>query len=163
MADKDLISLYLKDIKKHKLLSKEEEFSLLVKAKNGDIEAKNELITSNLKLVVNIAKGYVNKGMSFIDLISEGNMGLIYAIDKFDICYVLVDVRSYDKVSGKDAANAINLKLRLFFNQLGLKKCILNTDTDRPFFSQRFSQENTKHTFPVPVITERRDINTRRK
>lgn len=85
MADKDLISLYLKDIKKHKLLSKEEEFSLLVKAKNGDIEAKNELITSNLKLVVNIAKGYVNKGMSFIDLISEGNMGLIYAIDKFDI------------------------------------------------------------------------------
>ena len=59
--------------------------SLLVKAKNGDIEAKNELITSNLKLVVNIAKGYVNKGMSFIDLISEGNMGLIYAIDKFDI------------------------------------------------------------------------------
>ena len=85
MADRDLISLYLKDIKKHKLLSKEEEFSLLVKAKNGDIEAKNELITSNLKLVVNIAKGYVNKGMSFIDLISEGNMGLIYAIDKFDI------------------------------------------------------------------------------
>ena len=85
MADKDLISLYLKEIKKHKLLSKEEEFSLLVKAKNGDIEAKNELITSNLKLVVNIAKGYVNKGMSFIDLISEGNMGLIYAIDKFDI------------------------------------------------------------------------------
>lgn len=85
MADKDLINLYLKDIKKHKLLSKEEEFSLLVKAKNGDIEAKNELITSNLKLVVNIAKGYVNKGMSFIDLISEGNMGLIYAIDKFDI------------------------------------------------------------------------------
>lgn len=85
MADKDLITLYLKDIKKHKLLNKEEEFSLLVKAKNGDIEAKNELITSNLKLVVNIAKSYVNKGMSFIDLISEGNMGLIYAIDKFDI------------------------------------------------------------------------------
>ena len=85
MADNDLITLYLKDIKKHKLLSKEEEFVLLVKAKNGDIEAKNELITSNLKLVVNIAKGYVNKGMSFIDLISEGNMGLIYAIDKFDI------------------------------------------------------------------------------
>ena len=44
MADKDLINLYLKDIKKHKLLSKEEEFSLFVKAKNGDIEAKNELI-----------------------------------------------------------------------------------------------------------------------
>lgn len=85
MADKDLINLYLKDIKKHKLLNKEEEFELLVKAKNGDIEAKNELITSNLKLVVNIAKAYINKGMSFIDLISEGNMGLIYAIDKFDI------------------------------------------------------------------------------
>lgn len=85
MADKDLITLYLKDIKKHRILTKEEEFDLLVKAKNGDLEAKNELITSNLKLVVNIAKSYVNKGMSFIDLISEGNMGLIYAIDKFDL------------------------------------------------------------------------------
>lgn len=85
MVEKDLITLYLEDIRKHKILTKEEELALIEKAKAGDEEAKNELITSNLRLVVNIAKGYLHKGLSFIDLISEGNLGLIYAINKFDI------------------------------------------------------------------------------
>lgn len=85
MIEKDLISLYLADIRKYKILDKDEELSLLIKAKAGDEEAKNQLILSNLRLVVNIAKGYINKGLSFIDLISEGNLGLIYAIEKFDI------------------------------------------------------------------------------
>lgn len=85
MIEKDLISLYLADIRKYKILDKDEELTLLIKAKAGDEEAKNQLILSNLRLVVNIAKGYINKGLSFIDLISEGNLGLIYAIEKFDI------------------------------------------------------------------------------
>ena len=85
MIEKDLISLYLADIRKYKILDKDEELNLLIKAKAGDEEAKNQLILSNLRLVVNIAKGYINKGLSFIDLISEGNLGLIYAIEKFDI------------------------------------------------------------------------------
>lgn len=83
--DKDLISYYLEDIRKYKILDKEEEIELLKKAKSGDIEAKNQLILSNLRLVVNIAKNYVNRGLSLIDLISEGNFGLIYAIEKFDM------------------------------------------------------------------------------
>jgi len=85
MIEKDLISLYLADIRKYKILDKDEELNLLIEAKAGNEEAKNQLILSNLRLVVNIAKGYINKGLSFIDLISEGNLGLIYAIEKFDI------------------------------------------------------------------------------
>ena len=85
MEERSLISLYLEDIRKYKILSKEEEFDLLNKIRNGEEEAKNQLILSNLRLVVNVAKGYTNKGMSFIDLVSEGNFGLIHAIEKFDI------------------------------------------------------------------------------
>ena len=82
--EKDLVSLYLNDIRKHKILTKEEEQELLIKAKSGDEQAKQQLILSNLRLVVNIAKNYSNKGLGFIDSISEGNFGLIHAIDKFD-------------------------------------------------------------------------------
>ena len=82
--EKDIVSLYLNDIRKHEILTKEEEQELLIKAKSGDEQAKQQLILSNLRLVVNIAKNYSNKGLGFIDLISEGNFGLIHAIDKFD-------------------------------------------------------------------------------
>lgn len=85
MAEKDLVSLYLEDIRKYNILDKDEELFLLKEAKKGKPEAKNKLILSNLRLVVNIAKSYTNKGMSFIDLISEGNFGLIHAIEKFDV------------------------------------------------------------------------------
>jgi RNA polymerase primary sigma factor len=83
--NKDLVSLYLSDIRKYEILTKEEEQALLKKVKEGDSESKQKLILSNLRLVVNIAKSYTNKGLGFIDLISEGNFGLIHAIDKFDI------------------------------------------------------------------------------
>lgn len=85
MIEKDLVSLYLDDIRKYNILNKEEELVLLIEAKAGKVDSKNKLILSNLRLVVNIAKGYTNKGLSFIDLISEGNFGLIHAIEKFDI------------------------------------------------------------------------------
>ncbi|MGL4307417.1 sigma-70 family RNA polymerase sigma factor [Cetobacterium sp. SF1] len=84
MVEKDLVSLYLEDIRKYNILNKDEELLLLNAAKDGEVEAKNKLILSNLRLVVNVAKGYTNKGLSFIDLISEGNFGLIHAIEKFD-------------------------------------------------------------------------------
>ncbi|MGL5050331.1 MAG: sigma-70 family RNA polymerase sigma factor [Fusobacteriaceae bacterium] len=83
--EKDLVSLYLDDIKKYKLLTREEEVVLLEKAQLGDKEAKQELILKNLRLVVNVAKKYSIRGMSLIDLVSEGNIGLIYAIDKFNL------------------------------------------------------------------------------
>lgn len=83
--ERDLVSLYLQDIRKYDILTKEEELELLIRAKEGCPEAKDQLILCNLRLVVNMAKSYVNKGLSFIDLISEGNFGLMHAIEKFDI------------------------------------------------------------------------------
>lgn len=85
MEERDLVSSYLKDIRRYKILEKSEEEILLTKAKAGDAEAKNQLIVCNLRLVVSVAKNYMSKGMNFIDLISEGNLGLIHAIDKFDL------------------------------------------------------------------------------
>ena len=84
MEEKDLVAIYLNDIRKYKILTKEEEEQLLLKVKAGDIEAKNKLIVSNLRLVISIAKSYLNKKMSLIDMISEGNIGLIHAVEKFD-------------------------------------------------------------------------------
>jgi len=82
---KDLVSLYLKDIRQYEILTKEEELKLLIAAKNGCEESKEKLILSNLRLVVNVAKKYTRKGLGLMDLISEGNFGLIHAIKKFDV------------------------------------------------------------------------------
>jgi len=82
-ADKALQN-YLNEISKFKTLSRKEEHDLAIKAKNGDIEAMNKLIQANLKFVVKIASRYQNRGLSLSELISEGNIGLIKAIEKFD-------------------------------------------------------------------------------
>jgi RNA polymerase primary sigma factor len=83
-ADQALQS-YLNEISKIPTLSKEEERELAIKAKNGDENAKNKLVSSNLKFVVKIASHYQNRGLTLSELISEGNMGLIKAIEKYDI------------------------------------------------------------------------------
>ncbi len=82
-ADKALQN-YLNEISKYKTLSRDEEHELGIKARNGDAEALNKLIQSNLKFVVKIASRYQNRGLSLSELISEGNIGLIKAIEKFD-------------------------------------------------------------------------------
>ena len=76
---------YISEIKKFKTLSKDEEIELLISAKNGDLKSKNNLIKSNLKYVVQIAKTYQGMGIELEDLISFGNIGLFNAIDKFDL------------------------------------------------------------------------------
>lgn len=80
----DSFAIYLKEIGKIPLLSYAEEVELAKKAKDGDIDARDKLITSNLRLVVSIAKKYYNCGMTTQDLIQEGNLGLLKAIEKFD-------------------------------------------------------------------------------
>lgn len=76
--------MYLKEIGKIPLLTAEEEVSLAKRMEEGDIKAKRRLAETNLRLVVSIAKRYVGRGMQFLDLIQEGNMGLMKAVDKFD-------------------------------------------------------------------------------
>ena len=80
----DPVRMYLKEIGKIPLLNSEEEIELAKRIEHGDEEAKKRLAEANLRLVVSIAKRYVGRGMHFLDLIQEGNMGLIKAVDKFE-------------------------------------------------------------------------------
>ena len=80
----DPVRMYLKEIGKVKLLSAEEEIELAKRMEQGDEEAKKKLSEANLRLVVSIAKRYVGRGLLFLDLIQEGNLGLIKAVEKFD-------------------------------------------------------------------------------
>ena len=80
----DPVRMYLKEIGKVPLLTAEEEIELAKRMENGDEDAKKRLAEANLRLVVSIAKRYVGRGMLFLDLIQEGNLGLIKAVEKFD-------------------------------------------------------------------------------
>lgn len=84
--EEDLVELYIRSLEEHDL-SDEEERIYLEKIKAGDEEAKNEFIEKNLRLVLKNAKFYTKKGLELLDLIQEGNIGLIYAVNKFDLNY----------------------------------------------------------------------------
>ena len=84
VSTEDPVRMYLKEIGNVPLLSTEEEVALAQRVEAGDESAKKQLIEANLRLVVSIAKKYVGRGMPFLDLIQEGNMGLMKAVDKFD-------------------------------------------------------------------------------
>ncbi|MFP6888676.1 MAG: RNA polymerase sigma factor RpoD/SigA [Nitrospinota bacterium] len=83
-ADRDPLSLYLQELGKYNVLTREEEIVLAIKVKNGDEEAFNQLVRSNLRFVVSVANRYKGFGLSLEDLINEGNIGLIHAIRRFD-------------------------------------------------------------------------------
>ena len=88
----DPVKMYLKDIGRVPLLSAEEEVELAKRMQENDIAARKRLSEANLRLVVSIAKRYVGRGMLFLDLIQEGNLGLMKAVEKFDYQY---DIDSY--------------------------------------------------------------------
>jgi RNA polymerase nonessential primary-like sigma factor len=80
----DVTQIYLNDIGRNPLLSSEEEHALALKVQRGDLSARQKMIEHNLRLVVNIAKHYAGRGLSLLDLIEEGNLGLIHALEKYD-------------------------------------------------------------------------------
>ncbi|MGA1840443.1 MAG: RNA polymerase sigma factor RpoD/SigA [bacterium] len=80
----DPVRVYFKDISCFKILSPEEEYNIAVKAAKGDKDARSQMIKGNLRLVISVAKKYVNHGLPILDLIEEGNLGLIRAVEKFD-------------------------------------------------------------------------------
>lgn len=84
MSVNDPVRMYLKEIGKIPLLSSEDEMGIAKKLEEGDEKAHNTMVEANLRLVVSIAKRYVGRGLQFLDLIQEGNLGLIKAVDKFD-------------------------------------------------------------------------------
>jgi RNA polymerase primary sigma factor len=83
--DETVLSMYLKEINKIPLLTHDEENELAQKAAQGDKLAKNKIVNANLRFVVNVAKKYQNHGIDLVDLISEGNIGLLTAIERFDV------------------------------------------------------------------------------
>lgn len=83
--DQNILKMYLKEINRVPLLSSEEESVLVVAAQKGDMAAREKLLKSHLRFVVSIAKKYQGQGLPLIDLISEGNIGLITALDRFDV------------------------------------------------------------------------------
>ncbi len=85
LKDGNILALYLQEINQIPLLSREEEVALAKRVREGDIEAREKLATSNLRFVVNVAKQYRNQGLSFLDLINEGNLGLLNAVERFDV------------------------------------------------------------------------------
>lgn len=85
LEDIDILTLYLREFYDEEPLTPEEEKEMIIKISNGDKVAREFFIIKNLRLVVSIAKKYLNQGMSFLDLIQEGNIGLLMATDKFDI------------------------------------------------------------------------------
>jgi RNA polymerase primary sigma factor len=80
----DSLRLYLREIGRVPLLTADQEVSLAKRIERGDLDAKSQMIEANLRLVVSIAKGYLGRGLSFLDLIQEGSLGLIRAVEKFD-------------------------------------------------------------------------------
>ena len=82
--DLDTVNLYFKDVSRYDLLSQEETLELIEKAHNGDKDARDMIINSNLRLVIAFAKIYLNRGLDFNELIQEGNIGLITAVDRFE-------------------------------------------------------------------------------
>ena len=80
----DVTQLYLNEIGREGLLSPEQERDLAFKVRQGDFAARQSMIEHNLRLVVNIAKHYINRGLSLLDLIEEGNLGLMHALEKFE-------------------------------------------------------------------------------
>lgn len=83
--DASVLSFYMKELNKIPLLTREEEIDLAIKAKNGNQRAHDKMIESNLRFVVKIAKNYQNQGLPLSDIINEGNIGLMIALDKFDV------------------------------------------------------------------------------
>ena len=83
--DENILAMYLKEINKVPMITHEEEVELAQKAQAGDKAAKDKLVNANLRFVVNVAKKYQNHGLDLTDLISEGNLGLLTAVDKFDV------------------------------------------------------------------------------
>ncbi|MDH4128311.1 MAG: RNA polymerase sigma factor RpoD/SigA [Spirochaetota bacterium] len=131
LTDPNSLKTYIQEIDKIKILTKEEEDQLAREMNQGSLEARERLIASNLRFVVSIAKHYINKGVPFLDLINEGNMGLILACDKFDyrrgyrfISYAVWWIRQYIAKAFAEQVGLIRLPMNRALQHFKIKSLI---------------------------------------
>ena len=141
-SDNEVLSIYLEQINKIPMLSYEEEYELALKAKNGDKKAFDRIINANLRFVVSVAKKYKGQGMALSDLINEGNIGLITALEKFEpekgyhfISYAVWWIRQSIMKALSEKARAVRLPLNRANELMQIQKAqseILHDNTEDP-------------------------------
>ncbi|MBN1415197.1 MAG: RNA polymerase sigma factor RpoD/SigA [Bacteroidales bacterium] len=141
--DENSINRYFNDINKYPMISVEEEVDLSIRIRNGDTEALQKLVMANLRFVISVAKQYQNQGLSFPDLINEGNIGLVKAARKFDetrgfkfISYAVWWIRQSIIQAIADQTRIVRLPLNRVSNINKIKKAILHLE-------QRYEREPT--------------------
>ncbi len=161
----ETLALYLKEINRIPLLSRDEETELAIAAKNGDKRAKDKIVNSNLRFVVNIAKKYQNKGLEITDLISEGNLGLLTAIEKFDvtkgyhfISYAVWWIRQSILKAISEKSRAIRVPLNRANEIVQIEKA-LKTISSRKTEEQEFQQIAQMLNMEVSTVRDLININ----
>lgn len=157
--------IYIKEINEFKILKKEEEEDLAKQMAKGNMEARDKLILSNLRFVVSIAKRYINKGVPFLDLINEGNMGLILACDKFDyrkgyrfISYAVWWIKQYIAKSFAEQLGLIRLPMNKALQYFKIRLIIEKKLKDNINMNQEDLLEEVYKNIEKRFNLKRRDI-----
>lgn len=146
----ETVRVYYDDLKKYKPLTKAKERRLLKKCKKGNLKAKNEILEANLRFVFDIAKHYTGRGVPISELISDGNMGLLRAIDKFDeskdvkfISYAVWWIRQamLESIKKRNAISFVEIEPNTD-NDASMDKKLIEDDEDDVSFNNDFSNEN---------------------
>ena len=146
----ETVRVYYDDLKKYKPLTKAKERRLLKKCKKGNLKAKNEILEANLRFVFDIAKHYTGRGVPISELISDGNMGLLRAIEKFDeskdvkfISYAVWWIRQamLESIKRRNAINFVEIEPNTD-NDSSMDKKLIEDDEDDVSFNNDFSNEN---------------------
>lgn len=146
----ETVRVYYDDLKKYKPLTKAKERRLLKKCKKGNLKAKNEILEANLRFVFDIAKHYTGRGVPISELISDGNMGLLRAIDKFDetkdvkfISYAVWWIRQamLESIKKRNSISFVEIEPNTD-NDASIDKKLIEDDEDDVSFNNDFSNEN---------------------
>ena len=153
----ETVRVYYDDLKKYKPLTKTKERRLLKKCKKGNLKAKNEILEANLRFVFDIAKRYTGRGVPISELISDGNMGLLRAIEKFDeskdvkfISYAVWWIRQamLESIKRRNAINFVEIEPNTD-NDSSMDKKLIEDDEDDASFNNDFSNENDEKSMEV--------------
>lgn len=153
----ETVRVYYDDLKKYKPLTKAKEKRLLKKCKKGNLKAKNEILEANLRFVFDIAKHYTGRGVPISELISDGNIGLLRAIEKFDesknvkfISYAVWWIRQamLESIKRRNAINFVEIEPNTD-NDSSMDKKLIEDDEDDVSFNNDFSNENDEKSIEV--------------